>query len=80
MAEKKGPDRVMCGVLALLLGGFGVHKFMMGHTTAGIIMIVLTFVTCGAAGIVPLIEGIMYLTKTDEDFYQTYIVEGKQWF
>ena len=44
--EKKGPDRTMCGIMAILLGGFGVHKFMMGQTTPGIIMIVLTLCTC----------------------------------
>jgi hypothetical protein len=41
---------------------------------------VLTFVTCGAGSIIGLIEGILYLTKTDEDFYQTYVVQKKAWF
>jgi len=31
-------------------------------------------------GIIGLIEGIVYLTKSDEDFYQTYAVEKKGWF
>lgn len=80
MANEKGPDRTMCGILAIILGGFGVHKFMMGQTTAGVIQLVLTFLTCGAVGIIPFIEGIIYLTKTDEEFYQTYVVEKKAWF
>ena len=80
MAEKKGPDRVMCGILALLLGGFAIHKFMMGQTTTGLIQIAITFFTCGAGGVIALIEGIIYLTKTDEEFYQTYVVEQKAWF
>jgi TM2 domain-containing membrane protein YozV len=79
MAEEKGPDRTMCGIMAILLGGFGVHKFMMGQTTPGIIMIALTLCTC-TGGLVGLIEGIIYLTKTDEEFYQTYVVEKKAWF
>jgi len=31
-------------------------------------------------GIISLIEGIMYLTKTDEDFYYTYIANRREWF
>jgi len=52
----------------------------MGQPAAGAIQIVATIFTCGAAGIIGLIEGIMYLTKTDEEFYQTYVVEKKAWF
>ncbi len=77
MAEGQGPSRTTCGIVAILLGGWGVHKFLMGHTTAGIIQILLC---CGAFNIIGIIEGIIYLTKTDEEFYQTYIVGGKQWF
>jgi hypothetical protein len=45
-----------------------------------VIQLVLTFVTCGFAGIIPFIEGIIYLTKSDEDFIETYQVNEKQWF
>ena len=79
MADKEGPNRTTCGIVAILIGGFGVHRFMMGDTTGGIIRIVLTCCT-GLGGVVGLIEGIMYLTKTDEEFYQMYVVEKKAWF
>jgi TM2 domain-containing membrane protein YozV len=79
MAEEKKLDRTTCGILAILLGGFGVHKFMMGQTTAGIITIFLSLCTC-TGGFIGMIEGIIYLTKTDEEFYQTYVVEKKAWF
>ena len=69
--------RAFCGVLA---GGFGVHKFILGYTTEGIIHIVITFVTCGIGQIIGIIEGIMYLTKSDEDFVRTYIQGRKGWF
>lgn len=75
-ASKKMP----AGLCGILLGGFGVHKFILGYTTEGIIQIVLTLVTCGAAGIIGLIEGIIYLTKSDEEFYNTYIANKKGWF
>ena len=72
--------RVMAGILGILFGGLGVHRFVLGDTTGGLIRLVIGVCTCGAGGIIGLIEGIMYLTKTDEQFYQEYIVEKKPWF
>jgi len=69
--------KVVAGILAILLGSFGVHKFFLGYTTAGIIQLVACF---GLFGIIGLIEGIIYLTKTDEEFIQTYQVGKKEWF
>ena len=34
----------------------------------------------GVVGIIGLIEGIMYLTKSDEEFEKTYITGQKPWF
>ena len=75
-AEKK----LVAGICGILLGGFGVHKFILGYTNEGLIQIAITVVTCGAGGIVGLIEGIIYLTKSDEDFVNTYIRNKKGWF
>ena len=72
--------KVVAGVLAILLGSLGIHKFILGYTTEGIIQIVLSIITCGIAGIVPFIEGIIYLTKTDEEFYNTYQLNKRGWF
>ncbi|MBS1536094.1 MAG: TM2 domain-containing protein [Flavobacteriaceae bacterium] len=77
------PDnkKVAAGILAILLGGLGVHKFVLGYTTEGILQIVFSIITCGIAGsLIGLIEGIIYLTKTDEEFYQMYQVNKKGWF
>lgn len=79
--KSMGADKkLVAGLCGILLGGFGVHKFILGYTTEGIIQIVITFVTCGAGSIVGLIEGIIYLTKSDEDFVRTYIQNKKGWF
>ena len=75
-ADKK----LVAGICGILLGGFGVHKFILGYTTEGIIQIVITLVTCGVGSIVGLVEGIIYLTKSDEDFVRTYIQGKKGWF
>lgn len=72
--------KVIAGVLAIVLGGLGVHKFILGYTKEGIIQIILTFVTCGFASIIGLIEGIIYLTKSDEEFYETYQKNKRPWF
>ncbi|MDX8552563.1 TM2 domain-containing protein [Tenacibaculum sp. 1B UA] len=72
--------RVLAGVLGLIFGYLGVHKFVLGYTKEGIIQLIATFVTCGFASIIPFIEGIMYLTKSDEEFVETYQVNKKGWF
>ena len=72
--------KLVCGLLGIFLGTFGIHKFVLGYTKEGIIQLIAGIVTCGFAGIIGLIEGIIYLTKTDEEFYQTYQVGRKPWF
>lgn len=72
--------KLIAGILAIVLGSLGVHKFILGYTKEGIIQLVVSVFTCGLAGIIGLIEGIIYLTKTDEEFYQTYQVGHKGWF
>ena len=82
MAELEGgrPEskRILCGILGILLGGFGVHKFVLGYTVPGILHIVLA--CTGISGIIGLVEGNIYLTKSDEDFVQTYQIGKKEWF
>ncbi|MCA1557099.1 MAG: TM2 domain-containing protein [Acidobacteria bacterium] len=75
-AEKK----VLAGILGIVAGSFGVHKFVLGYTTEGLIQIALTFITCGIGGLIGLVEGIIYLTKSDEEFVRTYIQNKKGWF
>ncbi|MDT7831386.1 TM2 domain-containing protein [Flavobacteriaceae bacterium S356] len=80
--------RVIAGILAIFLGWAGVHKFVLGYTNEGLAMLILTIVlsivTCGIfsgfIGLIGLIEGIIYLTKTDEEFVYEYQVNKKPWF
>lgn len=71
----------MCGIL---LGSLGIHKFILGFNKEGIIMLVVTLVTCGfggaVTGIIGRVEGILYLTKTDQQFYDEYAIQKKGWF
>lgn len=61
-------QKMMVGILGILLGSWGVHNFIMGNSKKGIIQIVVTIVTCGIGGLWGFIEGIMVFTgsiKTD---------------
>lgn len=72
--------KVLAGVMGILFGGLGIHKFILGYTSEGLIQIAITVITCGVGSMLGLIEGIIYLTKSDEEFYQTYQVGKKGWF
>ena len=72
--------KATAGICGILIGGLGVHRFILGDSTGGIIRIVITVVTCGGGSLIGFIEGIIYLTKSNDDFYQQYGVEKKGWF
>lgn len=76
--------KLAAGICAILLGSLGVHKFILGMTRPGLILLLSTILTCGIAAsvtaIIGLVEGIVYLTKTDEEFYRIYLVQKQEWF
>lgn len=82
--SNKNDKRIIAGVLGILLGSLGIHKFVLGYNTEGVIMLAITLITCGfgatVIGIIGLIEGILYLTKTDEEFKAIYIDNKRAWF
>ena len=97
MAERLGDDyegggdiktlaknKVPAGICGILLGALGIHKFILGMKKPGLIMLLVSLLTCGIGAIVMsvigLVEGIMYITKSDEDFVKTYVIGKKAWF
>ena len=80
--------KLAAGLLAIFLGSFGIHKFVLGYNKAAVIMLLVGLaggvVTCGVAtavmSIIGLIEGIIYLTKTTDEFRELYIDQEKPWF
>ena len=60
-AARQGKSKATAGVLALLLGGLGIHRFYLGFTTIGVVQIAVTIVTCGIGAIWGFVEGILYL-------------------
>jgi TM2 domain-containing membrane protein YozV len=83
-SEKK----LSAGLCGIFLGALGVHKFILGYTTQGIIALAASIVGLFVCGgiltivmiLVGIIEGIVYLTKTNEEFVNTYIRAKKKWF
>jgi|TARA_R110000796_G_scaffold211559_1_gene327700 TM2 domain-containing membrane protein YozV len=86
----KGNDeksKIAAGLLAIFLGVFGIHKFYLGYTKTGIIFLligvlgsILLLIPTVIISIIALIEGIIYLTKSDESFDKTYVQNEKKWF
>lgn len=76
--------KIAAGIVGILLGALGIHKFILGMTTPGLIMLLVSVLSCGilspVMSIVGIIEGIIYLTKSDDQFYQEYMIGKKQWF
>ena len=76
VAQKK----LVAGLLGILIGWTGAHRFYLGDTKGGVIRLVVAILTCLTGGVIGFIEGIIYLTKSDEDFDRIYLQEKKAWF
>lgn len=81
-------DHVSAGLLAVFLGVFGIHKFYLGCNNAGFIMLAMSIIggilTFGLAAaviwLVAIVEGIIYLTKSQTEFDRIYVLNQRDWF
>lgn len=64
-------NKVIAGILAIILGGLGIHKFYLGYIGLGIVYILFCW-TC-IPSIIGIIEGIIYLCSTNEEFERKYV-------
>jgi hypothetical protein len=105
--------KVVAGVLGILLGWAGAHKFYLGMkrpammqlavggggflvafvlgnifvalgvfgigVIIGFLLFGIGYIALMAAGILGLVEGIIYLTKSDEEFQTIYVTGRKEW-
>jgi TM2 domain-containing membrane protein YozV len=82
--SEAGSKKIAAGLCGILLGGLGIHKFILGYTVPGIILLLITLLTCGFGAIIShvigIVEGIIYLTKSDDAFYRTYMIGRREWF
>ena len=76
--------RIVAGILAILLGYLGIHKFYLGFVGTGLIMLCITVFSLGILSFVMwtigFIEGLLYLLKSDRDFYRDYEIRRRNWF
>ena len=83
----KSKEKLVAGLLALFLGTLGIHKFYLGYTKEGVIMLLVSIiggllfgVGTAVMAVIALVEAILYLTKSDEDFDNIYVIGNKGWF
>ena len=66
-------SRIAAGLLGIFLGALGVHRFYLGYTGVGTLMLCITLFTCGLGAAITsiwgLVEGILCLlgAMTDAD-------------
>lgn len=85
-------SNIVAGLLALFLGPLGIHKFYLGYTREGTILLVATliswmlviiligFIGIIVTGIISLVEAVIYLTTPQDKFTATYVEGHKSWF
>lgn len=86
-ARHYGKSRMVAGLLALFFGSVGAHKFYLGYNRAGLIMLAVTalgwllfFIPSGVVWLIAFVEGVIYLTRSDEQFHDTYELGERDWF
>ncbi len=65
-----GKNKVVAGLLALFLGGIGVHKFYLGKGVQGLLYLVFFWTFIPA--ILGFVEGLNYLLMSEQTFFERY--------
>lgn len=83
-SNPRASTKIPAGIFGILLGGLGIHKFILGYTGAGLTMLLISVLSCGflypIMHLIGLIEGIIYLCKSDDHFVQIYVDGRQPWF
>lgn len=78
--------RLIVAVFAFMTGAFGVHKFILGQKRDGFIrlgitiLLIWTLIAPIAMMVIGMAEGVIYFTKTDDEFIRIYQQGRKSWF
>ena len=67
---RTGKSKLIASLLAIFLGGFGIHKFYLGDTTQGVIYLIFFWTVIPA--IIGFVEGIIWLTQKNEIWLAKY--------
>ncbi|CDN17305.1 MAG: hypothetical protein HRU34_20140 [Richelia sp.] len=80
--------QILSGYAAIIFGGFGIHKFILGYTAEGILTLMISIIggyfsygfTFIIMQMIGLIEGMIYLSKNHEEFIHNYFMRKQGWF
>lgn len=81
-------DHVAAGLLAIFLGFLGVHKFYLGYSVQGFIMLAISVIggpllfglPFGVMWVIAIVEGVIYLVKSQTEFEKIYVYSKREWF
>ena len=75
-------NRIVAALLAFFLGGLGIHKFYLGYGGVGVVYILISLTIIGLlfTGVASLIDAVLYLVKSDEEFDKVYVQGRRPWF
>jgi TM2 domain-containing membrane protein YozV len=83
-SNPRASNKIGAGICGILLGSLGIHKFILGYTSAGLIMLLVSVLSCFTLApivhLIGLIEGIIYLCKSDDEFVRVYVDNRQEWF
>ena len=88
MRQISQSDHRTAGFLALTLGAFGMHKFYLGYHEQGFLLLLATTILATLSSGIGILaiwmvagaEGIIYLSKSPQEFEQIYIEGTHNWF
>ncbi len=87
VASNGDKSRVVAGLLGIFLGVLGAQKFYLGYMKQGVILLAVAFLGCilfciptVVVALIGIVEGVIYLTKSPQDFFNTYVKNKKPWF
>ncbi len=80
--------QLLAGYCGIIFGSLGIHKFVLGYPAEGLIMLIISLVggyftygfTLLIMQLVGLIEGMIYLNKSHNEFVDTYFANKQGWF
>lgn len=80
--------QLLAGYCGIIFGALGIHKFVLGYTLEGAVMVSISVAGLFFAYGVPfvimqfvgLIEGMIYLNKSHDEFVDTYFIHKQGWF
>ena len=71
-------NKIVAAILALFLGGLGIHWFYLGKNNRGLTYLLITLLLCWTVvaplviGVIAFVEGILLLLEPDAEFDAKY--------